>query len=108
MSGAACDVRLPRGMGSRGLPLAHPAFDIFLADVPTVLWYSVSVASPPYWAASVPLLSRTRALTFRRRPEPSRQRFLQPLRCSVADPGDIAVGADQHRGGRSDVAKHGK
>ena len=51
---------------------------------------------------------RRSALAFRRRPEPSRQRFRQPLRCSVADPGDIAVGADQHRGGRSDFAEHRK
>jgi hypothetical protein len=46
------------------------------------------------------------ALTLRRRPEPRRQRFHQPPRCSVAHPGDMAVGADQHGRRRGDFAEH--
>ena len=40
--------------------------------------------------------------------EPGRQRLLQPLRGSVADPDDMSIGADQHRGRRSDLAQHWK
>ena len=58
------------------------------------------------WLARRALVDR--ALAFRRRPEPSRQRLRQPVQCSVADPRDIAVGTDQHRDGRSDFAEHRK